>query len=110
MVDSGAFSCCLPLEDARHLRIPDDALREAGRIVLADDRTVPYMESLRAIRAQVLVRESTTAATRPWGPTFELRPAFVPEGSRLFGQRDFFARFEITFRRHLDPPTFTLSY
>lgn len=110
MVDSGAFSCCLPLEDARHLQIPDDALREAGQIVLADDRTVPYLESLRAIRAQVLVREPSASVARPWGPIFELRPAFLPEGSRLFGQRDSFSRFEITFRRHLDPPSFILSY
>ncbi|MGH2863887.1 MAG: hypothetical protein ACRDJX_01415 [Solirubrobacteraceae bacterium] len=85
-------------------------MREAGEIVLADDRTVPYLESVRAIRAQVLVRESSAAVARPWGPIFELRPAFVPEGSRLFGQRDFFSRFEIAFRRHLEPPSFTLRY
>jgi hypothetical protein len=34
----------------------------------------------------------------------------VPEGSRLFGQRDFFSRFEITFRRHVNPASFTLHY
>jgi hypothetical protein len=62
------------------------------------------------VRAQVLTLQSPVAPARPWGPIFELRPAFVPEGSRLLGQRDFFNRFEITFRRHLNPPSFTLSY
>jgi hypothetical protein len=110
VVDSGAFSCCLPVEDARHLQIPDGALREAGEIVLADDSTVPYLESAIPVRAQILVRASPAVSPRPWGPTFELRPAFVTEGSRLFGQRDFFGRFEITFRRHVNPASFTLRY
>jgi hypothetical protein len=98
------------VEDARHLQIPEGALREAGEIVLADDTTVPYLESAVPIRAQVLLRASPTVSARPWGPIFELRPAFVPEGSRLFGQRDFFSRFEITFRRHVNPASFTLRY
>jgi hypothetical protein len=45
------------------------------------------------VRAQVLTLQSPVAPARPWGPIFELRPAFVPEGSRLLGQRDFFNRF-----------------
>ncbi|HLH14669.1 MAG TPA: hypothetical protein VKV16_07740 [Solirubrobacteraceae bacterium] len=85
-------------------------MREAGEIVLADDTTVPYLESAVPVRAQVLLSASPTASARPWGPIFELRPAFVPEGSRLFGQRDFFSRFEITFRRHVHPAHFTLRY
>ena len=85
VVDSGAFSCCLPVEDARHLQIPGGALRKAGEIVLADDSAVPYLESVVPVRAQLLVRASSAVSLRPWGPIFELRPAFVPEGSRLFG-------------------------
>jgi len=85
-------------------------LREVGEIVLADDSAVPYLESAVLVRAQVLLRASPTVSARPWGPIFELRPAFVPEGSRLFGQRDFFSRYEIIFRRHVSPASFTLRY
>lgn len=110
VVDSGAFSCCLPLADAERLGIRDDALVSAGQIVVADDRTVDYLESTVPIRAQVLAQTSPAEPPQPWGPTFEIRPAFIPEGSRLLGQRDFFRRFEITFRRGAAPPTFTLRY
>jgi hypothetical protein len=110
VVDSGAFTCCLPLEDAKDLGIPDSALHEAGEIVLADDRTVVYLQSSLAIRAQVQTQASAAAPGQPWGPIFELYPAFMPEGSRLLGQRDFFNSFEITFQRYLTEPTFALRY
>jgi hypothetical protein len=110
VVDSGAFTCCLPLDDAQRLGIPERALHEAGEIVLADDSTVVYLQSSLAVRAQVQTQASPAAPAQPWGPIFELCPAFIPEGSRLLGQRDFFSRFEITFRRHLTPPSFALRY
>jgi hypothetical protein len=110
VVDSGAFACCLPLDDAERLGLPADTLHEAGEIVLANDSTVPYLQSTLAIRAQVQTQASPTAPAQPWGPIFELRPAFIPEGSRLLGQRDFFNRFEITFRRYLTPSSFALRY
>jgi hypothetical protein len=110
VVDSGAFTCCLPLDDAHRLCISESALHEAGEIVLADDSTVVYFESELAVRAQVQTQASSAAPAQPWSPIFELCPAFIPEGSRLLGQRDFFNRFEITFRRHLTPSVFALRY
>jgi hypothetical protein len=110
VVDSGAFGCCLPLRDATRLGIPQQALAQAGQLVVADDRTVPYLETTLTTRAQVVFQQTPAAAPRPWGPVFELQPAFIEDGSRLLGQRDFFHRFEITFRRGRTPPTFTLRY
>ncbi len=110
VVDSGAFTCCLPLDDAERLEIPRSSLHEAGEIVLADDSTVVYFQSQRAVRGQVQTQESPAAPARPWGPIFELNPAFIPEGGRLLGQRDFFNSFQITFERYLTPPVFALRY
>lgn len=110
VVDSGAFTCCLPFDDAERLGIPKSALHEAGEIVLADDRTVAYLQSDLVIRAQVQTQSSPSVPTQRWGPVFEIHPAFIPEGSRLLGQRDFFSRFEVIFRRHLFPPSFALRY
>ncbi len=110
VVDSGAFTCCLPLDDAKRMGIPTSALHPAGEIVLADDSAVSYFQSSVAIRAQTQTQASPAGPARPWGPIFELCPAFIPEGSRLLGQRDFFNRFEVVFRRYLSPSVFALRY
>jgi hypothetical protein len=45
-----------------------------------------------------------------WGPVFAIDPLFIEHASPLWGQSDFFAKFEVTFGRNLTPARFRLSY
>lgn len=108
-VDSGASATVLSRENAEELGIGSAGLREAGTVVVADGSKVCCWVAVAPIRGQVL-RASATGALRPWGPVFAVDAIFLEHASPLWGQSDFFARFEVTFRRHLAPPSFALRY
>jgi hypothetical protein len=47
---------------------------------------------------------------QPWGPVFELSPAFSEKEPLLLGRHDFFKAFTVTFQEDARTPVFHLDY
>lgn len=114
MVDSGAWRSIFPKQIAYDLGIRDDELTEdplGGGGVGSHFRV--WMSSV-PIRAGIGFFEPNPDGTeRPWGPGFDLEPAFTEHDAFLLGRADFFQAFTVMFdvdaagvsRFHLEPKT-----
>lgn len=106
-VDSGATSSVLSTRNAEALGLSD--LREAGTVTVADRKRVQSYTTNVPIAAQVLL-VSEGVVLDVWGPSFYINAIFLEHADPLWGQSDFFAAYEVTFRRNLTPATFSLSH
>lgn len=100
LVDSGADRTLLPMPLAPELGI-DPALDlepQPGGSAGAGGLSFPTWTARKTIQAQVLgvLRDHI----HPFGPVFALAPVFADDGPALWGRRDFFAAFTITFESH----------
>lgn len=78
-------------------------------MTVADRKQVPSYTAKAPIAAQVLlVAEGVILDV--WGPSFYIDAIFLEDADPLWGQSDFFATYEVTFRRNVTPATFGLSY
>jgi hypothetical protein len=106
-VDSGATSTVLSTEAAAWLGLRD--LRDAGTVTIADRKQVPCYTANVPIAGQVLL-VTEGVVLDGWGPSFYVNAIFLGDADPLWGQSDFFAAYEVTFRRNITPATFRLSY
>lgn len=98
MVDSGAFTTCLPRQLALDLGISDHELVEdpdGGTGVGSTFRiwrpTVPILASIG------LFEPAEDGSVRIWGPGFYLQPVFTDADNMLLGRADFFSIFAVRF-------------
>ncbi len=60
--------------------------------------SLPY-----AIPARVIVPSDHRLGPQPWGPVFGIEPGFAKNTITVFGRRDFFRAFTVTFEHHSGP-------
>ena len=110
--DSGAGrfgSTVLSKKNAEELGLGASDLRETGTVTVADRKQAPCFTAKMPIVGQVLLVSDGIVLGR-WGPSFYLNAIFLENADPLWGQSDFFATYEVTFRRNATPATFGLSY
>jgi hypothetical protein len=109
MVDSGAFTTCLPLEVAADLGLGDDELGEDAEGGFGVGSAFRFWRSTMPINGGV-GRSTLQGTIEPWGPGFGMAPVFTEHDSFLLGRQDFFTAFGVTFDEgNGDGPTFHLD-
>jgi hypothetical protein len=113
MVDSGAWRSSFPKQIAYGLGLTDADLELDPTGGSGVGSQFQFWTSLRPIRAGLaFFTPNPDGSERPWGPGFDLSPAFTEHDAFLLGRADFFAAFSVTFDRdangvtqfHLDAP------
>lgn len=110
VVDSGATTTALSRENAEELGLRTRDLLKGEPATIADGSQVACWTTLVPIRAQVHSQSVPGGPLEPWGPIVDLQPVLLDHGDPLWGHRDFFKNFKISFDYEVVPPWFELRY
>jgi hypothetical protein len=113
MVDSGAWTTCLPKQIAYRLGLTDAELVENPEAAYGVGSTFRTWSPTLPVWGRVwanLVQPDGTSEITLWGPDFQLYPAFTDHDSFLLGRADFFEAFVVTFEPGNPDPMFHLDY
>jgi hypothetical protein len=102
IVDSGADGTLLPLAVAPYLGLdPAADLRpQPGGSGGAGGTHFPTWATTKTIRGQIFAVPEPGEPAEMFGQPFDLAPAFAQGDTVLWGRRDFFSYFKITFENH----------